>query len=75
MDAEMEKWKKWLRVNELLFSVNDLLIGKFFDAESEELLDEKIEVLEALAAGVAPNDIPNYYKILERYPGNDQIWD
>lgn len=66
---------KWMRVNELLPFVYDELVRKFFDVESGKLLDEKIEVLEQLAAGVPPTEIPNYYKILELYPAEGEIWD
>lgn len=54
--------------------VNDPIVAKFFDLSSDELLDEKIEVLEQLLAGKAPADIPKYYDVLELYP-KEGIWD
>lgn len=64
-----------IKIFELLAKVNDSLVEQFFDVESEKLLDEKIEVLTALANGKKPNEIPNYYKVLELYPKGDEIWD
>lgn len=67
--------EKMLKIFELLPQVDDLLINKFFDLESDKMLDEKIEVLTALANGKKPNEIPKYYDILELYPKDGQIWD
>ena len=39
-----------------------------------ELLDEKIEVLTALKDGKPPDQIPNYYSVLENF-SPDQHWD
>ena len=71
----LEKMKKWSRVAELAMQVDDPVFHKFFDLGSPELLDDKIEVLEALVAGEAPESIPKYYKVLELYPEDGQIWD
>lgn len=49
-------------------------VDRFFDADSEELLDEKIEVLTALKDGKPPDQIPNYYSVLENF-SPDQHWD
>ena len=67
--------EKMLKIFELLAKVDDLLINKFFDIESDKMLDEKIEVLTALANGKKPSEIPKYYDILELYPKDGQIWD
>lgn len=69
-----EAEKKKLKVMDLLFAVDDLLVKQFFDVDSDKLLDEKIEVLSALKKGVAPADIPKYYDVLELYP-KDEMWD
>lgn len=66
---------KWMKMQELLLIVRDELVLKFFDVESDTMMDEKIEVLENLAAGTPPNEIPNYYKVLELYPEDGAIWD
>ena len=65
-DAELIEKK--VHIFELLSKVNDLLVDKFFDFNSDKLLDEKIEVLTALSKGEHPADIPRYYDILELYP-------
>lgn len=66
--------EKKIQVMELYAEVDDLLVSKFFDLDSEEQLDLKIEVLTQLKNGVPPKDIPEYYSILELYPG-DELWD
>lgn len=66
--------EKYIQVLDLLEQVDDPLVHRFFDMNSEELLDEKIQVLTALADGTSPADIPNYYDVLELMP-KDQHWD
>lgn len=63
-----EVWDKTLQIIDLLFSIDDFLLEKFFDIESDEMLDDKIEVLTALKNGKNPEDIPKYYDVLELYP-------
>lgn len=72
-DAELIEKK--VHISELLGKVNDLLVNKFFDFNSDKLIDEKIEVLTALLKGKHPADIPRYYDILELYPKDDEHWD
>ena len=71
----MNNIEKHLKIMRLLEETYDLLVAKFFDMESEEMIDEKIEVLTALKEGKTPAEIPNYYKILEKYPKDDEMWD
>ena len=68
---------KMIQVMELYAEVMhiDQLVAKFFDLDSEELLDKKINVLTQLKNGIPPADIPDYYSILELYPEDDVIWD
>lgn len=47
---------------------------RFFDLDSDKLLDEKIEVLEALKEGKTIDEIPKYYDVLELLDVN-QHWD
>lgn len=47
---------------------NNTLVKKFFDVKSEKNLDKKIKVLTELKKGKAPEDIPEFYEILEKYP-------
>lgn len=56
------------KVHTLYGEVYNPMLGRFFDLESEELLDEKIEVLESLKAGKTIAEIPNFYNVLELYP-------
>lgn len=67
--------EKKAKIIDLLFSVNCYEIDKFFDLESDKMLDEKIEVLTALKDGKQIKDIPNFYKVLELMPEEGQIWD
>lgn len=61
----------------LIFELLAYAIGipemKYFNTESEELLDEKIEVLTAIKQGKKIKDIPNFYKVLEDLP--EDMWD
>lgn len=67
--------EKWLKVMDLLSQVKDPMVHAFFDTDSEELLDEKIEVLTALIEGKTPSEIPKYYDILELKPDDENHWD
>ena len=67
--------EKWLKMMELLSLVKDPMVHAFFDTDSEELLDEKIEVLTALIEGKTPSEIQKYYDILELKPDDDSHWD
>ena len=67
--------EKWIKVQFLLLEVSDPMIHAFFDTDSEELLDEKIEVLTALIEGRTPSEIPKYYDILELKPVDENHWD
>lgn len=59
----------------LFADCDDQLMLKFLDLDSEKMLDDKIDVLSKLNAGVKPVDIKKYYDILELYPKEDVIWD
>lgn len=65
---------KKIMILDLLVVVDDDLVQRYFDIDSNELLDEKIEVLKALKKGKQIKDIPNYYDILEKLPENG-VWD
>lgn len=67
--------EKVIRIMDLLFEIDDVVFKKFFDIESTEMLDKKISVLEKLASGTVPADIPEYYEVLELYPKQGEIWD
>ena len=69
-----DKEEKMLKILELYPLIHDTFIIEFFDLDSDKMLDEKIEVLTALKNGKVPAEIPNYYKILEKYP-KTEMWD
>lgn len=69
-----ETIKKKELIADLLFDVDCYEVSKFFDIESDELLDDKIEVLTALSEGKTISEIPKFYDILELMP-EDGMWD
>ena len=73
--TEREIVSKQAIIDDLIFECSDRLVHEFFDYESDEKLDDKIDVLRKLNAGVKPEDIPNYYDVLEKYPKNGEAWD
>ncbi len=66
--------EKKIKIMDLLLEVNCYEVDKFFDVDSEEMLDEKIEVLTALKNGKTIAEIPKFYDVLELMPKNE-IWD
>lgn len=72
MDEELIEKKE--QIFDLLMSVDDDLIRRYFDPDSDELLDEKIEVLTSLKEGKTISEIPKYYDILELLP-KEGVWD
>lgn len=69
---EREVEIKKARIHDLLKEVTFPPFEQFFDPDSDNLLDEKIEVLTALRKGKSIADIPNFYGILERYPQSQE---
>lgn len=68
--------KKHFEMLQLSIKVRDYVFNKFFDIESMEMLDEKIEVMKQIIDGRPIDEIKNYYKVLELYPKDDTIlWD
>ena len=66
-------FEKQIKVRDLLTAVFIPEL-QFFDVDSDKMLNEKIEVLEALKDGKSIDEIPNFYKVLELMPTND-MWD
>ena len=75
-DEEKNVIEKHLAINELLCDSKVMGIPelKYLNLDSDELLDEKIEVLKALKKGKTIEEIPNFYDILEDLP-KEGIWD
>lgn len=67
--------KKMVEIFDLYTKFDNMLVNKFFDFESEKMLDDKIEVFTALAQGKKESEIPKFYDVLELYPKDGQIWD
>lgn len=72
----MDKIEKEIKIMKLLAEVAGLSfeVDKYFDIDSDKMLDEKIEVLTALKNGKPIAEIPKFYDVLELMPKND-IWD
>ncbi|HQB32057.1 MAG TPA: hypothetical protein PLI19_01880 [Erysipelotrichaceae bacterium] len=72
---ELILMEKQMKLMELLPNLSMFpMLSKYFDADSNEMLDEKIEVLEALQEGKQPIDIPNFESIFELLPKEGK-WD
>lgn len=71
---EQEKVEKMLKVEDLYVAVYGIPELKYFDLSSEELLDEKIEVLTQLKKGKKIGEIHNFYGVLEKLPKEGK-WD
>lgn len=75
-ENEREIAVKKARIDDLLTEIEfPPMLLQFFDSDSDKLLDEKIEVLTGLKEGKQISDIPNFYDILELYPGEGVYWD
>ena len=74
-DAQKQIIEKKEKIIKLLSAVDCLEVDKFFDLESDKLLDEKIEVLTALKKGKTIAEIPDFYKVLELLPEKGEMWD
>lgn len=68
--------------DEMRFEIEDLVFGgvlgnyePFFDLESDENMERKLEILRGLKNGKAPADFDDFYDILELYPMNGEMWD
>jgi hypothetical protein len=72
--TEREYIEKKSKILDLLFEVDNYEVSQFFDVESDKMLDDKIEVLEALKKGKPIAEIPKFYDVLELYPRNE-MWD
>lgn len=74
--TDRELIEKKMKILDLLFEVDNYEVERFFDIESEKMLDEKIEVLTALKDGKPIAEIPKFYDVLELMPkGENKLWD
>lgn len=72
--SEREIIEKQVKIGELFKYAVGMPEMKYFNLDSDELLDEKIEVLTALKEGKTIEEIPNFYRVLENLP-EEGIWD
>lgn len=74
--TEKELFEKKSKILDLAFEIAGISyeFDKFFDVESDKMLDEKIEVMTALKNGKPISEIPKFYDVLELMP-KDGIWD
>lgn len=74
--TEKELIEKKSKILDLAFEIAGISyeFDKFFDVESDKMLDEKIEVMTALKNGKPISEIPKFYDVLELMP-KDGIWD
>lgn len=66
--------EKKIQIMDLLSYAINIPEMKYFNLDSDELLDEKIEVLTQIKEGKTIAEIPNFYKVLEDLP-EDDMWD
>lgn len=66
--------EKKIQIMDLLSYAIGITEMKYFNLDSDELLDEKIEVLTQIKEGKTIAEIPNFYKVLEDLP-EDDMWD
>ena len=65
--------KKKLIIANLLPYCYKIASFQFFDFDSDKMLDKKIKVMKQIKDGVSPDDIPDYFDILENYPKDKKI--
>lgn len=73
MDATTIKKLKLIDELWLEVSQEDNLVKRFFDVDSEKMLDKKIRVLKALKDGKSPGEIDGFYDVLEKYPKDKNV--
>lgn len=74
-DKEKGIIEKHLKIDELFPYLSEVpMLIEYFDDESDEMLDEKIQVLEALKDGKNISEIPNFYDVFELLP-KEGLWD
>lgn len=68
----MSNEDKKIKIMMLLTDIYEPML-EYLDIDSNEMLDEKIQVLTELVNGKTIAEIPNFYNILELYPTD--MWD
>ena len=65
--------EKKIQIMDLLSYAIGIPEMRYFNVDSDEMLDDKIEVLTQLKEGKPISEIPNFYEILEDLP--EDLWD
>ena len=65
--------EKKVKIFDLLSSAIGIPEMRYFNVDSDEMLDDTIEVLTQLQEGKPISEIPNFYDILEDLP--EDLWD
>ena len=64
------------KILDLYEQIDDELFKKFFNLDSTEMIDRKLDVMEKLIQGKKPSEITDYYEVLELYPSDSgEHWD
>lgn len=71
MDRRFEETKKKAELFLLKMQTGDQLVMKFMNDENGNMIDEKTEVCKRLINGEVPDDIENYYDVLDDMPKDD----
>lgn len=65
---DVDRIEKETKLFELKGQTGNELVDRFMNDENGKMLDEKIEVCERLINGEAPEDIENFYDVLDDMP-------
>ncbi len=65
---DIKRMEKETKLFELIWQTGNELVERFMNDENGKMLDEKIEVCQRLIDGDAPDDIPNFYDVLDDMP-------
>lgn len=65
---DVDRIEKETKLFELKGKTGNELVDRFMNDENGKMLDEKIKVCERLINGEAPEDIENFYDVLDDMP-------
>ncbi len=65
---DFDRIEKETKLFELKWQTGNQLVEDFMNDENGEMLDEKIEVCQRLIDGETPDEIENFYDVLDDMP-------
>lgn len=68
MEKQWGQIQKETKLFGLKYRTNNDLVIRFMNDENGNMLDEKIEVCKRLILGEAPDEIENFYEVLDDMP-------